>query len=149
MLMGLTVPPAGNISGVDRKIAMKMSKSKPDTAIFMTDTSEEIKRKFNKAYCPEKIIEENPVMEYARYIVFERFNSLKIERPQKFGGDLELHSYQELCDVFTSGQLHPMDLKVSVAQKIDDLIRPVREHFEKDPKARELLARVQGFETTR
>jgi len=30
----------------------KMSKSNPDSAIFMEDTPEEVKKKIKKAYCP-------------------------------------------------------------------------------------------------
>ncbi len=40
--------------GVDRAIEKKMSKSIPDSAIFMTDSEEDIKRKISKAYCPRK-----------------------------------------------------------------------------------------------
>ncbi|MBA3064838.1 tyrosine--tRNA ligase, partial [Candidatus Woesearchaeota archaeon] len=105
MLMGLGKPTSAS-TGVERGIELKMSKSKPDTAIFMTDSEEEIKRKINKAYCPEKIIDENPLMEYAKYIILEKFNSIKIERPKKFGGDLEINSYEELVRVFEKGDLH-------------------------------------------
>ena len=33
-----------------------MSKSNPDSAIFMEDTPEDVNRKIKKAFCPEKII---------------------------------------------------------------------------------------------
>lgn len=32
----------------------KMSKSDPDSAIFMEDTVEDVNRKIKKAFCPEK-----------------------------------------------------------------------------------------------
>jgi len=54
MLSGLGEPPK-DLTGAERAIAMKMSKSKPETAIFMDDTEEDVKRKIQKAYCPEKI----------------------------------------------------------------------------------------------
>jgi len=149
MLMGLGKPPASDLKGADRGIELKMSKSKPDSAIFMTDSEEEIKRKLNKAYCPVGIAEENPVLEYCRYLIFERFDALKIERPAKFGGDLEFGSYDELVRVFEKKELHPMDLKQAVAGYINGLIKPVREHFEKNIKAKELLKTVKGFEITR
>ncbi|OIO42016.1 tyrosine--tRNA ligase [Candidatus Pacearchaeota archaeon CG1_02_31_27] len=148
MLMGLEKPVSNKISA-ERSIDIKMSKSKPDTAIFMTDSEEEIKRKINKAYCPEKIIDENPLMEYARYIIFEKFNSIKIERQKKFGGDLELNSYEELAEAFEKGDLHPMDLKSTIADCINKLVEPVRKHFEKDKKAKELLEKVKSFKITR
>jgi len=148
MLMGLGKPVSNNTS-IERAIDLKMSKSKPDTAIFMTDPEEEIKRKINKAYCPEKIINENPLMEYVKYIIFEKFDTLKIERPTKFGGDLELNSYDKLAKVFEKGDLHPMDLKPAVADYINKLVEPVRKHFEKNNKAKELLEKVKSFKITR
>lgn len=149
MLMGLGKPPATELKGADRGIELKMSKSKPDSAIFMTDSEEEIKRKLNKAYCPEGVVEENPVLEYCKYMIFEKFDSLKIERPAKFGGDLEFTNYDELVKVFENKELHPMDLKQAVAKYINDLVKPVREHFEKNAKAKELLNQVKSFEVTR
>ena len=128
---------------------MKMSKSNPESAIFMTDTEEMINSKIKKAYCPEKIIEENPIMEYCKYIIFEKFDSIKIERPEKYGGNLEIASYDELAGTFSKGELHPMDLKTSVASCINKLVQPVREHFEKNKKARELLEQVLSFNVTR
>ncbi len=149
MLMGLGKPATEQNDAMERAIELKMSKSKPDSAIFMTDTEEDIKRKIGKAYCPEKEPKENPVLEYCRYIIFEKFDKMEIKRPEKFGGNLSLSSYDELEKAFESGELHPMDLKTAVSYYINELIRPVRDHFERDKKARELLKKVQGFEITR
>lgn len=148
MLMGLVQPPASEAKGAERAIEIKMSKSKPDTAIFMDDSYEEIKRKIRKAYCPEKQIGDNPILEYCRYIIFEKFDKLKIERPAKFGGDLTIKSYDELEEIYGKGKLFPLDLKNSVAEHIDKIIAPVRKHFEKG-KANELLKKVKSFDITR
>ncbi len=149
MLMGLSQPASDNKDATERAIELKMSKSKPDTAIFMTDNMKEIKRKISKAYCPEGQIKENPILEYCRYIVFEKFDKVKIERPEKFGGDIEFNSYSELEEVFRKKELHPLDLKSCVAEKINELIKPVREHFEKNSKAKDLLEQVKSFQVTR
>jgi len=149
MLIGLGKPVSREKSTVERAIDLKMSKSKPETAIFMTDTEKEIKDKVSKAYCPEKEINDNPILEYCKYILFEKFKSIKIERPEKFGGNLEFHSYNELAKVYSKGDLHPIDLKNSVEWHINQLIMPVREHFKKNKKAKELLVKVKGFEITR
>lgn len=133
----------------ERVMSLKMSKSKPDTAIFMTDSEEDIKRKIGKAYCPEKVVEDNPILEYCKYLVFEKFDALEIKRPAKFGGDLVIDSYDGLVKVFESGQLHPMDLKACVAERINLLVKPVRDHFEKNSKAKKLLEKVKSFEVTR
>ncbi len=149
MLMGLKEPLVGITDPIERKIAMKMSKSIPDSAIFMDDSSEEIRRKISRAFCPEKVVEENPILEYCRYLVFEKFKSLKVERDEKFGGPVEFHNYEELAKVYREGKLHPMDLKSAVADAIDKMVAPVREHFEKDKAARKLLEQVRSFEVTR
>ncbi len=147
MLMGLGQPPIGEET-IERAIAMKMSKSNPDSAIFMNDNEEEIIRKIKKAYCPEKIVKENPIMEYCRYILFEKLKEFKIERPAKFGGNIGFGSYADLEKAFAAGQVHPMDLKNAVTVEINKLIKPVREHFEKNKKARELYETVCKYNIT-
>jgi len=148
MLMGLGEPPKEGADTIERTIDLKMSKSKPDTAIFMTDSEEDIKRKIKKAYCPEKVIHENPVMDYAQFLVFPKFGSLDVTRPSKFGGDVSFGSYAELCDSFTKGDLHPMDLKNAVTHYTNELIKPVRDHFSKG-SANKLFEQVQSFTVTR
>lgn len=147
MLMGLGKPPEV-ADPVERALAMKMSKSIPDSAIFMTDAEDDVKRKISKAYCPEKQAHENPMLEYMRYIIFESAKRVKIERPQKFGGDVSYASFQELESDFVSGKLHPMDLKNSVAENLNLLMDPVRKHFSKG-KPKKLAEFVRNQEITR
>lgn len=65
----------------------KMSKSKPEGAIFIEDSETEIKHKINKAYCPPKEIAKNPCMEYLKYILFPALKKIEILRPKEYGGD--------------------------------------------------------------
>jgi tyrosyl-tRNA synthetase len=127
----------------------KMSKSVPESAIFVHDSVEEIERKLSKAFCPAKQLEENPVIELCKYVIFERFDKVLVERDKRFGGDVEFSSFEELASHYVKGELHPLDLKRAVARYIDKLVAPVREHFEKHSKARALLEQVQGGEITR
>ncbi|MDG7010707.1 MAG: tyrosine--tRNA ligase [Nitrososphaerota archaeon] len=136
-------------SALDAEIASKMSKSKPETSIFVHDGPEVIARKINSAYCPPKVVEGNALTEYSRYIVFRKRKSMLIERPEKYGGNVEYFSYGELADAFVSGKLHPADLKKGVAASLDEIIRPIRDHFEKDPAARRLYEAVRSTEATR
>jgi tyrosyl-tRNA synthetase len=149
MLMGLTEPPKTDLEGADAQIAKKMSKSNPDSAIFMTDSEDEINRKIKKAYCPEKIVIDNPILEYCKYLIFEKFPSLKIERPEKWGGNLEFKSYADLEADFAEGKLHPSDLKTAVAKYVNEMIKPVREHFEKSPEAKKLKELVDSYKVTK
>ncbi len=151
MLMGLNQPPNSydEKDARERTIALKMSKSKPDTAIFMTDSYEEIKRKMKKAWCPEGSKVENPILEYFKYIVFECFDKVIIKRPEKWGGNLEFLSYNELEKVFISKNLHPMDLKTACAEHIEKLIAPIRKKILENPKIKNLREEIKTFEVTR
>ncbi len=154
MLMGLGKPTEEGEDKTARTIAMKMSKSNPDNAIFMTDTKEDIHRKITKAYCPEGEIKDNPVLEYYKYIIFESFDRLGmdtivIDRPTKFGGPVILNSYQNLEKLFGEKQIHPLDIKHTAIILLDKLLQPVREHFQKNLFAKDLLAKVQSFQVTR
>src|SRR5437867_1763539 len=108
-------------------VESKMSKSKSASGIFIHDTDEEINSKFKKAWCPEAIVERNPVLEIARYIVFHEFSEVIVERPIKFGGSVTYTSYQDLEKEFAQKKLHPSDLKTMIARYVIDIIKPIRE----------------------
>jgi len=147
MLMGLQLPNASAM-GVEREIAMKMSKSIPDSAIFMTDSSKEIERKINKAFCPKRQVADNPVLDYCRQIVFEKNKEIRVERPARFGGNVSFKSIAELENAFAKGELHPADLKRATAFYLNKLLQPVRKHFSKG-KAKALLEQVKAISVTR
>ncbi len=134
---------------MDIEISSKMSKSKPNTCIYMHDTGEQIRKKINSAYCAPKEADNNPMLDYARHIVFRAFKDMTIERPAKFGGSLTFGTYQELESAFREGKLHPADLKAGIAEHIDKLVKPVRDHFEKNKKAKDLYEFVRKQEITR
>lgn len=114
-------------------IASKMSKSKSASGIFIHDTDKEIEAKFKKAWCPEGIVEKNPILEIFRYVVFHQFNEISIERPEKFGGNVSYTSYQQLEKDFAEKKLHPSDLKSAAGKYVSDIIRPIREKIVLSP----------------
>lgn len=126
----------------------KMSKSKPTTAVFIHDSKKEIEEKINKAFCPEKTAEGNPILEIWKYIILRKFESRTIHRASKFGGDLDVYKYADLENIFVRGNLHPLDLKKETSEAIDDILTPVRKHFEKG-KAKELYETVRDAQVTR
>ncbi len=87
-----------------------------------------------KAYCPEKTVEGNPVIEICKYVIFPELKDkvFLIERPEKFGGNLEFSNYEELEKAFING-LHPLDLKNSTAKYINKILEPIHKYFEKHP----------------
>ena len=121
----------------------KMSKSNPDSCVYLHDTPEDITRKLRKAYCPEGEVEENPVIDICTYFVFPNQSELTIERPDKYGGDLRLISERDLRDTFHDRLLHPQDLKNAVAKFLIDLLQPVREYFEAHPENFETVKNLE------
>lgn len=149
MLMGLSKPVSQTEDKLQKTIELKMSKSKPDTAIFMTDTHEDIKRKINKAYCLEGDVTENPVLEYYKYILFEKYPQIVVDRPEQFGGPVILNSYENLERLFAEKKIHPLDIKQTAVHLLNQLLEPVRKHFETDDHAKDLLRQVKSFHVTR
>ena len=78
----------------------------------------------------------------------DRNEKFVIERPAKFGGNVEYSSYAELEKDFTEKKLHPMDLKAAVAEYLINLLEPAREHFEK-PKLKKLKEEIDALSITR
>lgn len=113
---------------------VKMSSSKPKTCIAVHDSPRAIREKIEDAYCPAGKIEDNPILEICKRVLFPRFEKLKIERPEKYGGNLTFDEYEELEEKFTSGDLHPADLKKAVAEKLIEMLEPVRKALDKNPK---------------
>ena len=138
--VAIHTPLIPGLSGMNRMdpISGKMSKSHPDSNILIHDSAEDIQRKMKKAFCPPEA-EGNPVLSVCKYIIFGRGGKLVIERPEKFGGNLEFNSYEELEKTYLAQELHPLDLKNGVAKALSDYLAPVREYFEKHPENLEAL----------
>jgi len=64
-----------------------MSKSDPESAIFMEDTKLDVERKLKKAYGPPGILKDNPLIDYIHSIVFPKFGKITICRKEEHGGD--------------------------------------------------------------
>lgn len=117
----------------------KMSKSKPTSCIFIHDSPDDVEEKIRQAYCPEGGVEDNPILEFCRYLLFPSFDEMTIERPEKYGGDMHFESYDELAAAFAEKELHPLDLKQTVARYLNELLEPVREYFEEHPDNLEVV----------
>ncbi|MFB6134110.1 MAG: tyrosine--tRNA ligase [Halanaeroarchaeum sp.] len=117
----------------------KMSSSEGVT-ISMADDADAIEEKVNDAFCPpdrdpegEKV---NPVLELFQYHVFPRFETVVVERPEEYGGDLTYATFESLADDLESGELHPADAKSALASYLDRLIQPGRERLREIRSAR-------------
>ena len=106
-----------------------MSKSKPNTAIFMTDSKEEVENKLKKAHCIDGVIEDNPILEYFKLIIFEKYEKINFFRPEKFGGEYETKSYEKLKNDFKDNKIKSFDLKLMCAKYINEMLEPTRKYF--------------------
>ena len=101
----------------------KMSKSDPDAAIFMEDTEAEVNRKIKKAYCPEKLLQEETVndkgvketktngcIEYVKYLVLPKMGKFEVEF--QAGGSKTYTQFEEVVADYTDGA-HSSKLTVS------------------------------------
>ncbi|USN45784.1 MAG: tyrosine--tRNA ligase [Candidatus Woesearchaeota archaeon] len=108
----------------------KMSASDPNSKIDVLDDAETVKKKLNKAQCTEGIVEDNGVLAFCEFVIFPFLNSKKrefvIERPEKFGGNVQYTTFELLRDAFAQKHVHPLDLKNAVANSINELLDPVR-----------------------
>lgn len=121
-------------------IDSKMSKSKPKSTLYVHDSDEVIRKKIMEAYCPEKTIEGNPILEILKYIVFPYFTTkFKIERSEKHGGDIVFERYEDLENAYRDGNVHPLDLKNATAKYLIEILQPIREKIEKSGLLEDML----------
>ncbi len=113
----------------------KMSKSKGDSAIFIHDAPEDISRKIRSAFCPERTVEGNPILQIFRNVIFNFYNDGRIQI-----GNKEVYgSYKDLEHDFIEGRIHPSDLKESLSSKITEILEPSKKYFQADERRRELM----------
>ena len=143
LLQGLLKPDVQEGEKEEIKLALKMSKSKPDSAVFIHDTPDEIKRRVNNAYAPEGVILLNPILDWVKWLVFyENDSTLMIERKEEHGGNKTYNSYEELEKDYADKALHPQDLKKAVANWLIKKLEPARKYFE-DPKRKKALEEIE------
>lgn len=123
LLPGLSKP----IDPQDLQALGKMSKSDPSSGIFIHNTDDEIKNKIKKAWCEEGNTTNNPLLEISRHVIFHEYNNIKVERPEKFGGNVTYENYSQLESDFNQKKLHPTDLKQTVGSYLVKIVSPIRD----------------------
>ncbi len=145
LITSLTKPPNLPAGSVKEEIVaeMKMSKSKPGSAISILSKDVEIKKAINNAWCPERTIDKNPILELCKYLIMPSKGKFSIIRDKKFGGDVEYMRYKDIESDFKTGKLHPSDLKNGVCNIISGMVGDVRRHLD-NKNGRELASVFTG-----
>ena len=132
-------------------IDIKMSKSKPQSAIFIHDSEEEIRKKIGEAYCPAAQLEINPLIDMVRYIIWpflsKTGSAIEIEN-KKSGSVPSFEGIAQFEDAFASGKVHPADLKAAVAEYLIGMLAPARKYFS-DGQGRKFLEEINEVKITR
>jgi tyrosyl-tRNA synthetase len=124
----------------------KMSKSDPDSAIFMEDAAADVKRKIKKAFCPPGQCDKNPIIDYSEHIIINYIGKLDITDYEK-----KVTTYTDAAVLkadYEAEKVHPGDLKAAVGDALNAILEPVRKHFASGEPAR-LLKQVKGYKVTK
>ncbi|CBZ25003.1 putative tyrosyl-tRNA synthetase [Leishmania mexicana MHOM/GT/2001/U1103] len=132
----------------------KMSKSDPDSAIFMEDTAEDVARKIRQAYCPRvkqsataitddgapvATDDRNPVLDYFQCVVYARPGAAATVDGTTYA------TYEDLEQAFVSDEVSEDALKSCLIDEVNALLEPVRQHFASNKEAHELLEAVKSY----
>jgi tyrosyl-tRNA synthetase len=137
----------------------KMSSSDPKSKIDFLDSPAEVKAKLKAALCSPGEVENNGVLAFAKAVLFpvqalwnEQARArgeadfrgdkrsfigdgapagtmLTIPRPEKFGGNIHVTSYEDLEEKYVKEEVHPGDLKAGVTEALVKLLGPIQELF--------------------
>ncbi|MEM0479170.1 MAG: tyrosine--tRNA ligase [Pyrobaculum sp.] len=114
----------GRMEGTHRELdevyAMyKMSKSRPQSAVFITDGEEEVYKKIWGAYCPPRDVKFNPVYEIAAYLLIPYGGGLEI-------GGRKYHDAETLAKDYREGLVTPQALKEAVAKSLVEMLSRIK-----------------------
>ena len=114
-------------------IGKKMSASEEKSKIDLLDDTATVKDKLKGA----KMIEgdlDNGVMPFLKYVLMvlkgDKGKKFIVERPEKYGGNIEYENYEQIEKDFIDKKLHPLDLKNAVAKEISGFLEPIQKHRE-------------------
>mmetsp|Transcript_1464 Transcript_1464/g.1749 ORF Transcript_1464/g.1749 Transcript_1464/m.1749 type:complete len:755 (+) Transcript_1464:133-2397(+) len=136
----------------------KMSKSDPDSAVFMEDSEEDIRRKIMGAYCPSKaeastekvdkgeyvmhLVEDelkNPCLDYIQYICMSEEGSVFAANGKEYD------DFNILRKDFIAGKISELDIKEGLIHSLNERIAPVRKHFAENQEAKRVFELVQQY----
>lgn len=130
----------------------KMSASDPNSKIDILDPAEVVASKLKKAVCAPGEVEGNGVISFVEYVLFpiaklgDENATFFVEREEKWGGNVEYKTIDELKEDYKAEKLAPKDLKTAVEKALNKLLDPIRIEYtnsEAFQKAAELAYPVE------
>jgi tyrosyl-tRNA synthetase len=156
LTMGLSTPSVWPLTDEMKKDPtiseeLKMSKSKPGSAIFVTDSEDVIRASIKKAFCPPQEIDYNPVLDWIKSFVFDLLpdgETWTVERPEKWGGNVAYENIEDLKKDYKDDKIAGEDLKNNLAEWLVNLLEPTRKLTE-DPNIKEILEKIESYSVKR
>ncbi len=108
----------------------KMSSSVPESNIKIYDSEDSIKRKIMHSYCPEGVVDNNFIIQIINFFILPNDGGFHIERDEKFGGDIDITSSEQLINLYSEKKIHPLDLKNALADNLIKRFQNARDYFE-------------------
>ncbi len=94
--------------------------------ISVHELAEDVESKLKAAFCTPEVADGNPVLQIYKHTIFPVVDEIRIERPAKYGGDMNYKRYEDLEQDYTGGQLHPLDVKTTAARYLNEILAPIR-----------------------
>jgi len=110
-------------------VGEKMSSSAESSKIDLLDNEKDVEKKVRKADCVAGN-SENGIMDFLKYVLMvikqDKKEKFLVERPEKYGGNLEYSTYLKIEKDFIKKKLHPLDLKNAFAKEVNLLLKKIR-----------------------
>ncbi len=120
ILLGILKPPKEVIEGKQdiREVLseIKMSKSKPKSAIFLEDDETTVRAKVKSAFCMDGNVTYNPMLNWAEFMVFPLEGQL-----------LGFDDFESLANAFKQGEVKSQELKSEIANFLVKYTKPVHQ----------------------
>lgn len=133
LLFGLQKPPKYPITKEEIKelaIDIKMSKSKPETCIFIHDSPEEIERKIKKVFCPPQDIIYNPSLDWIYWLILPINKEITLTLINGSKKKYYFHKRDNLLLDYQKGEIHPLDLKEALIDQLIKILKPIYTYFQ-------------------
>jgi tyrosyl-tRNA synthetase len=142
LLLGLQKPPKYPITKEEIKelaIDVKMSKSKPETCIFIHDSPEDIEKKIKKVFCPPNDIVYNPSLDWIYWLILPISQEITLTLINGSKKKYTFDKREELLFDYQREEIHPLDLKEALINELIKILGPIYTYF-KSKEGKKLIS---------